>query len=111
MKLLSVLSMILADSTYFGGLLSSEDLGLVGGILSLYIIGLVLGLAYIFFVRIYIAYLLAKNRHREPLIWVLLSCFVSPLLAWIILVCIGDKNEKSKANEIVNNLEQKLNDV
>ena len=91
--------------------MSSEDLGIIGGILSLYTICLVLGLVYVFFVRIYIAYRMAKNRHREPLIWVLVSCFVSPLLVWIVLLCIGDKSKQSKANDIINNLEQKLTDL
>ena len=34
---------------------------------------------------------MAKNRHRDPLGWILLSIFVSPLLTWIILLIVGDK--------------------
>lgn len=47
-----------------------------------------LGLAYL--LRIHIAYRMAKNRHRDPLGWVLLSFFFSPLLTWIILLIVGD---------------------
>ena len=49
----------------------------------------VLGIAYL--LRIHIAYQMAKNRHREPLGWVLLSLLFSPLLTWIILLILGDK--------------------
>ena len=34
---------------------------------------------------------MAINRHRDPLGWILLSLFVSPLLTWIILLLVGDK--------------------
>lgn len=47
-----------------------------------------LGLAYL--LRIHIAYRMAKNRHRDPLGWVLLSFFFSPLLTWIILLIVGN---------------------
>ena len=53
-----------------------------------------LGLAYL--LRIHIAYRMAKNRHRDPLGWVLLSFFFSPLLTWIILLIVG-KNTSSTA--------------
>jgi len=49
-----------------------------------------LGLLWTFFVRIYIAYRMAKNRRRDPLGWVLLSFFFSPLLTWIVLLLAGD---------------------
>ena len=48
------------------------------------------GLIATFIIRIYIAYRMAKNRHRDPLGWVLLSFFVSPLMTWIILLIVGD---------------------
>ncbi len=50
----------------------------------------VLGLIYLF--RIHIAYRMAKNRHRDPVAWVLLSFFFSPLLTWIILLVVGDSD-------------------
>ena len=34
--------------------------------------------------------IMAKNRHREVAIWVLLSFIASPILIIIILLCIGD---------------------
>ena len=43
-----------------------------------------------FFIRIFIAYRMAKNRRRDPLGWVLLSFLFSPLLTWIILLIVGD---------------------
>ena len=44
----------------------------------------------IFFFRIYIAYYMAKKRHRDPLAWALLSFFVSPIMTWILLLLLGD---------------------
>lgn len=61
-----------------------------GGILFWCLCGL-LALLWVFFIRIYIAYRMAKNRHRDPLGWVLLSFFFSPLLAWIVLLIVGDE--------------------
>lgn len=48
------------------------------------------GLGLMYLLRIHIAYRMAKNRHRDPLGWVLLSFFFSPLLTWIILLIVGD---------------------
>lgn len=39
---------------------------------------------------------MARNRHRDPLGWVLLSLFVSPVLTWIILLIVGDKDDNKK---------------
>lgn len=57
-------------------------------LLIILMIAAVLGLVYL--LRIHIAYRMAKNRHRDPLGWVLLSFFFSPLLTWIILLIVGD---------------------
>ena len=43
-----------------------------------------------YFFRIHIAYRMAVNRRRDPLGWVLLSLFVSPVMTWIILLIAGD---------------------
>ena len=62
-------------------------------ITGLVFLGIFVGLASLlltFFIRIYIAYRMAKNRHRDPLGWVLLSFFFSPLLTWIILLIVGN---------------------
>ena len=48
-------------------------------------------LALVLYIRIGIAYRMAKNRNRDPLGWVLLSLFISPLLTWIILLVAGDR--------------------
>ena len=53
---------------------------------------MIAALVVLYFVRIHIAYKMAKRRHRDPLGWVLLSIFVSPVLTWIILLIVGDKS-------------------
>ena len=58
--------------------------------LLLALFAVILGLLIIYFFRIHIAYRMAKNRHRDPLGWALLSFFVSPILTWIILLFAGD---------------------
>ena len=54
------------------------------------ILGFTAGVGLLYLLRIHIAYRMAKNRHRDPLGWVLLSFFFSPLLTWIILLIVGD---------------------
>lgn len=71
-------------TTAFAGLLTA------GGIL-LIIGSIFIGVLLAFFIRIFIAYRMAENRHREPLPWVLLSFCFSPVLTWIILLIIGDR--------------------
>ena len=73
-------------ATAFAGMLAAGGLVLVFG---LFLIGLFMA----FFFRIYIAYRMAQNRHREPLPWVLLSFCFSPVITWIILLIFGDKKE------------------
>ena len=62
----------------------------VGGVL-FWIFAALFSLLITFFIRIYIAYRMAKNRHRDPLGWVLLSFCFSPLLTWIVLLIVGDE--------------------
>ena len=62
--------------------------GLAIGMISVF--ACLLGLLIIYFFRIHIAYRMAKNRHRDPLGWALLSFFVSPILTWNILLFAGD---------------------
>jgi hypothetical protein len=50
----------------------------------------VAALALIYYVYIGITLRKARKRHRDPLGWILLSIFVSPLLTWIILLIAGD---------------------
>ena len=61
-----------------------------GGVV-VYLFIALLGLLWAFFIRFYIAYRMAKNRNRDVLAWSLLSIFVSPLLTWILLLILGDK--------------------
>lgn len=56
----------------------------------LIVLGFGAALLLVYCVRIHIAYRMAKNRHRDPLGWVLLSLFFSPPLTWIILLIVGD---------------------
>ena len=56
----------------------------------LIVLGVIAALGLVYLIRIHIAYRMAKNRHRDPLGWVLLSFFFSPLLAWIILLIVGN---------------------
>ena len=56
----------------------------------LIILAIAAGLGLVYLLRIHIAYRMAKNRHRDPLGWVLLSFFFWPLLTWIILLIVGD---------------------
>ncbi len=50
-------------------------------------------LAIVYWIYIGITLRMAKNRHRDPIGWVLLSIFVSPLLTWIILLIVGDSKK------------------
>ena len=73
--------------------------GLLAGMSALGVVFLVialatLGLFFTLFFRVLIAYWMAKNRHRDPLGWVLLSFCFSPLLTWIILLIVGDADKK-----------------
>lgn len=46
----------------------------------------------LYYVFIGITLNMAKSRHRDSLGWILLSLFVSPILAWIVLLIVGDAN-------------------
>lgn len=48
----------------------------------------VLYLMYVIYIRIVAN--MARRRHRDPIPWILVSIFASPLTAWIILLIIGD---------------------
>jgi hypothetical protein len=56
----------------------------------LMVLAVVAALALVYCVYIGITLKMAKNRNRDPLGWILLSLFVSPLLTWIILLMVGD---------------------
>lgn len=56
----------------------------------LMVLAVVAVLALVYYVYIGITLKMAKNRHRDPLGWILLSLFASPLLTWIILLIAGD---------------------
>ncbi len=73
-------------TAFFAGLTAFGALWLIGAIV-------LFCLLWAFFIRIYIAYRMAKNRHRDPLGWTLLSFFFSPLLTWVILLIVGDEKK------------------
>lgn len=68
----------------------------MSGLAALFIVlvSVVIGLLITFFVRVMIAYWMARNRNRDPWGWVLLSFCFSPLLTWIVLLLIGDADAK-----------------
>lgn len=74
-------------------LLDAEDIQLIGGLFGIYIIAFILLGLYFFLIRFYIAYRMAQKRHRNVLLWVLLSLFVSPIGVWIALAALGEKKE------------------
>lgn len=37
---------------------------------------------------------MAKQRHREPAIWIILSVIASPLVAIVALLAVGDADER-----------------
>ena len=53
--------------------------------------GGIISLLFVYLIRIHIAYRMAVNRNRDPLGWVLLSFFFSPLLTWIVLLIAGNR--------------------
>ena len=61
-----------------------------------YCILIIAAIVAIFYIKIGIAYNMAKSRHRDPLGWALLSFFFSAILTWIILLIVGDANEDKK---------------
>lgn len=48
-------------------------------------------LVLIIYVGLYVLVaMMAKSRHREVALWLILSLFISPFIVMIILLCIGD---------------------
>lgn len=56
----------------------------------LVVLAVVACLALVYFVYIGLTLKMARNRHRDPLGWILLSLLVSPFLTWIVLLIAGD---------------------
>jgi|GEM_PF-1339061 len=69
----------------------------------LIILAVIAGLGLMYLIRIHIAYRMAQKRHREPVIWALISFFTSPLFVWIMLYIMGDDTDKqnTKADSAV----------
>lgn len=64
------------------------------GYIFLIVLGVLAALVLVFLIRFYIAFLMAKNRNRDPWPWGLVSFFSSPIIIWIILLAIGNDNQK-----------------
>ena len=56
----------------------------------LVVLAVVACLALVYYVYIGLTLKMARNRHRDPLGWILLSLLVSPFLTWIVLLIAGD---------------------
>lgn len=64
------------------------------GYIFLIVLGLLAAFGVLVLLRFYIAFRMAKNRNRDPWPWGLVSFFSSPIIIWIILLAIGDDNQK-----------------
>lgn len=53
----------------------------------------VLALAYFLFIPTCVA-LVAKKKGRHGLVWFLLSIFINPIIALLLLIALGDKEKK-----------------
>lgn len=53
----------------------------------------VIALAYFLFIPTCVA-LVAKKKGRHGLVWFLLSIFINPIVALLLLIALGDKEEK-----------------
>ena len=89
-----VCSLIL--STAFAFDKTSDDGGIWAMVIACVVAMIMLGIAVGFYVLVAI---LAKNRHRNVLLWVLLSILASPVLIAIILLVVGKANDYEEIRE------------
>lgn len=68
-------------------LLSSETISTI-----LMVLMIPLALYFVYWFYFGITRKMAHKRNRDPLGWILLSLFISPLIVWIILLIVGDKD-------------------
>ena len=73
-------------------------------IIILVILGALLVLSIVIGLYVLVA-IMAKNRHREVALWLLLSFIASPILIIIILLCIGDDERYISNNNTRTNFE------
>ncbi len=76
------------DSNLLGGLLTME-FGMI--LLALFIMLIVLAVNVVLLIMVY---KMAVNRHREGVLWLLLGVLTSPLIAMIILLVVGDDDNR-----------------
>ena len=48
---------------------------------------------------IYITYKMAKNRYRDPVLWLILAFVASPIIAWLGLYIVGEDEIRKKQYE------------
>ena len=80
------------DTSWLDRAMNDDIISLV-----LTVVACIFALLLAYLIRIHIAYRMAKNRHRDPLGWFLLSLFVSPVLTWIILLIAGNASSAQNA--------------
>ena len=82
---------MMAMTTYAAGDDSSDDLllGVFIVLFAIFIFAIVIGL-YV------LVALMAQKRHRNVVVWLLLSFFASPVLIAIILLAIGDSRKNGE---------------
>lgn len=76
------------NSDLLGGLLTME-FGMILLVLFIMLIVLAVNVALLIMV-----YKMAVNRHREGVLWLLLGVLTSPLIAMIILLVVGDDDNR-----------------
>ena len=48
---------------------------------------------------VYITYKMAKNRYRDPVLWLILAFVASPIIAWLGLYIVGEDEIRKKQYE------------
>lgn len=48
---------------------------------------------------IYITYQMARNRYRDPVLWLILAFVASPIIAWLGLYIVGEDEIRKKQYE------------
>lgn len=60
---------------------------------------------------IYLTYKMAKNRYRDPVLWILLAFVTSPIIAWIALLIAGEDELRKKQYEDLERERSNNNDI
>lgn len=63
-----------------------------------FLLMVILGIA-IWIGCIYLTYKMAKNRYRDPALWIILAFITSPFVAWIALLIAGEDELRKRQYE------------